>query len=55
MIAWESNYSPKQLAQIASFIKSIKGSKPAGAKEPQGELYDENMTATAATADSTKK
>jgi len=43
MISWQNNFSPKQIAQISSFIKSIQGSRPPGAKEPQGELFkDEN-------------
>ncbi len=41
MIAWQNNFSPKQMAQLSSFVKSIRGTKPAGAKEPQGELYVE--------------
>jgi cytochrome c oxidase cbb3-type subunit 3 len=55
MIAWESNYSPKQLAQLTSFIKSIRGSKPSGAKEPQGELFDESKTPNTTMTDTTKK
>lgn len=52
MIAWKDQLSAKQIAQIASFIKSIKGSHPANAKEPQGEIYTEE-TGTKTTADST--
>lgn len=56
MIAWESNFSPKQMAQLASYIKSLKGSNPPGAKEAQGELYTENAKAeTPANTDSTNK
>lgn len=46
MQSWKDSYSPKQMAQIVSFIKSIKGTNPPGAKEPQGELYKENLTTT---------
>lgn len=52
MQSWKDQFSAKQIQQIASYIKSIHGSKPAGAKEPQGTLYSE--TAGAAKADSTK-
>ena len=45
MISWKDQLSPTQIAQAASFIKSIKGSNPPGAKEPQGDLYVEE-TAT---------
>lgn len=57
MQAWESNFSPEQIAQIASYVKSLKGTKPANAKEPQGELYAEvkDSSVTKAVADSTKK
>lgn len=52
MVPWKDNYSAKELAQITSYIKSIKGSNPAGAKEPQGELYKD--AGAAAVSDSTK-
>jgi cytochrome c oxidase cbb3-type subunit III len=41
MIAWKDQLSPSQMSQIASYVKSIRGSNPPGAKEPQGELYTE--------------
>jgi cytochrome c oxidase cbb3-type subunit III len=37
MKAWQEDFSPKQLAQLASFIKSIHGSHPPNAKEAQGQ------------------
>jgi cytochrome c oxidase cbb3-type subunit 3 len=37
MIAWGKSLSPKQISEVSSFIKSLKGSNPAGAKAPQGE------------------
>ncbi len=51
MRAWKDDLSAKQIAQVASYIKSLRGSKPATPKEPQGELYKEDVVAT--TADST--
>jgi cytochrome c oxidase cbb3-type subunit 3 len=41
MQSWKDSYSPKQIAQLASYIKSIHGTKPAGGKEPQGILFEE--------------
>jgi len=41
MKSWKDDYSPAQIAQLASYIKSLKGTKPATAKEPQGEVYQE--------------
>lgn len=53
MIAWESQLSPLQIQQVASFVISLKGTNPSGAKEPQGEKCDNNATATPAVKDST--
>ncbi len=57
MKSWKDDFSAKQIAQIASYIESIHGTNPPGAKEKQGELYKADApTATpAATADATKK
>jgi cytochrome c oxidase cbb3-type subunit 3 len=38
MKSWKDDFSPKQLAQLASYIKSIHGSNPPNPKEPQGTL-----------------
>ena len=53
MKSWKDDYSPVQLAQLASYVKSLQGTKPAKPKEPQGVLYEEKASATKA-ADSTK-
>jgi cytochrome c oxidase cbb3-type subunit 3 len=53
MQSWKDNFSPKQIEQIASYVKSLHGSNPQGAKEPQGELYKEQATSAPA-ADSSK-
>ncbi|MCU0322213.1 MAG: hypothetical protein MUE72_07345, partial [Chitinophagaceae bacterium] len=58
MKSWKDDYGPMKMAQIASYIKSLKGTKPATPKAPQGELYAENATtttdSTATKVDSTK-
>jgi cytochrome c oxidase cbb3-type subunit 3 len=41
MQAWSSTYSPVQIQQLSSYIKSLKGTHPANAKAPQGDLYTE--------------
>ncbi len=41
MQPWKGTFTPVQIAQLTSYIKSIKGSKVANAKEPQGDLYKE--------------
>ena len=37
MVAWKGKLASKQILQVASYVQSLQGSKPAGAKEPQGE------------------
>lgn len=46
MLSWKQQLNPKQIQDVASFVISLKGTKPANAKLPQGTLYVE--------ADSTK-
>jgi len=46
MKSWKDDFSPVQIAELSSFIKSLHGSKPAGAKEPQGELFTEDGNTT---------
>ncbi len=47
MKSWKDDFSPKQIAELASYIKSLKGTTPAVPKEKQGELYTEDAgTAT---------
>lgn len=41
MPAWQNNFSGKQLAQLASFVESIKNTNVAGGKAPQGEKFVE--------------
>jgi cytochrome c oxidase cbb3-type subunit 3 len=50
MRSWKDDFSPIQLAQLASFIKSLEGSNPANAREPQGQLYEEGATPAADSA-----
>lgn len=41
MRSWKDDFSPVQMAQLSSYIKSLKGTNPPNAKEPQGDLYEE--------------
>ncbi len=36
MLAWQSKLTPKQMQEVASYIVSLKGTNPEGAKEAQG-------------------
>lgn len=55
MKSWEDDYSPVQIAQIASYVKSLGGTKPAKPKEPQGTLFQENTTTPATDSAKTDK
>jgi cytochrome c oxidase cbb3-type subunit 3 len=48
MQAWEKTYSPAQIKNIASYIKTLAGTNPANGKVPQGEPYEEESANTAA-------
>jgi cytochrome c oxidase cbb3-type subunit III len=39
MKAWQQDLGARQIHETASYIASLRGSKPANAKEPQGDLY----------------
>lgn len=54
MKSWKDDFSPVQIAQLSSFIKSLHGTKPATPKEPQGEIYKDG-DGVAPSADSTGK
>ncbi|HYC30009.1 MAG TPA: c-type cytochrome, partial [Chitinophagaceae bacterium] len=43
MKAWKDDFSPVQIAQLTSFIKSLSGSNPPNAKAKQGEIYTEEL------------
>ncbi len=45
MKSWKEDLSPMQIAQVTSYIKSLKGTNPPNGKAPQGDLYIENGVA----------
>lgn len=55
MKSWKDDYSPKQIARIASYILSLQGTKPADPKEPQGEIYESPQEKEAANAPETSE
>jgi cytochrome c oxidase cbb3-type subunit 3 len=58
MQSWQAMYSPAQMKDLASFVKSLQGSKPANPKAPQGDLATAAPAAAAppaAAADSAAK
>lgn len=57
MKSWKDDFSPIQIAQITSFIRTLKGTNPAKPKDKQGDLYTEEAVAgdsTAVVNDTTK-
>lgn len=52
MPQWQNAYSNKQLAQVASYVKSLKGTNPPNPKPAQGELYKEEAAPASPSADS---
>lgn len=50
MISWKSQLNPIQIQQVTSYILTLQGTNPPGAKEPQGEKMQQGTT-----ADSTAK
>lgn len=48
MPQWQTSYSNKQIAQVASYIISLHGTNPPGAKAPEGELFKKENAADAA-------
>lgn len=44
MKSWKEDFSPMQIAQLTSYIKSITGTNPANAKAPQGDLFTEESS-----------
>ncbi len=56
MKSWKDDYSPVQIAALATYVKSLHGTNPPNPKAPQGTLYVEEAGAGGkAAADSTKK
>jgi cytochrome c oxidase cbb3-type subunit 3 len=50
MKSWKDDFSPVQISQLSSFIKSLHGTKPANGKEPQGTIDNEPANPVDSTA-----
>lgn len=50
MKSWKDDFSPSQIAQIASYVKSLHGTNPPNGKAPQGTLYSDSTSTAAAPA-----
>jgi cytochrome c oxidase cbb3-type subunit 3 len=43
MQSWQSTFSPIQMQELASYIKTLKGTNPPNAKAPQGDLFKDEV------------
>ena len=43
MISWKDQLKPVEMHQVASYILSLQGTNPPNPKEPQGELYQQQV------------
>jgi cytochrome c oxidase cbb3-type subunit III len=41
MIPWQAQLGPSQMQEVASYIKTLKGTNPPNGKAPQGDVYKE--------------
>ncbi|AMA49190.1 MULTISPECIES: cbb3-type cytochrome c oxidase N-terminal domain-containing protein [Flavobacterium] len=48
MIAWKDQIKPSEIQKIASYVLSLQGTNPAGAKAPEGDLWEEGGVTKAA-------
>jgi cytochrome c oxidase cbb3-type subunit 3 len=48
MQSWAKNYTPKEINNLAGYIKTLKGTNPPNPKAPQGDLFIEDSTTTIA-------
>jgi cytochrome c oxidase cbb3-type subunit 3 len=39
MIAWQGQLNPEAMQKVSSYVMTLQGTKPANAKEPQGEVW----------------
>jgi cytochrome c oxidase cbb3-type subunit III len=48
MQSWSTKFNPKEISQLASYVKSIRGAKITNAKLPQGDMYAETVVTDSA-------
>jgi cytochrome c oxidase cbb3-type subunit 3 len=48
MISWKDEMKPNEMQAVISYIFTLQGSDPAGAKEPQGDLYTAEVSSVSA-------
>ena len=43
MVAWKGTLKPSEIQLVASYVLSLKGSNPKEPKEPQGDIWKEEV------------
>lgn len=51
MKSWKDDFTPTQIAQLSSYVKSIQNTNPPNARAPQGELYNDEPKPVADSAE----
>jgi cytochrome c oxidase cbb3-type subunit 3 len=51
MVAWKESLKPTEIQKVASYVLSLQGTKPAGGKAPEGDIWKEEGAAKPTTAD----
>jgi cytochrome c oxidase cbb3-type subunit 3 len=54
MQSWAIKFNPKEISELASYVKTLKGTNPPNPKAPQGDIYVEAGTAAPAATDTLK-
>lgn len=44
MISWQTVLTPKKMQEVASYVLSLQGTKPANPKAPEGNIYTDSST-----------
>ncbi len=52
MQSWASKFNPKEMSELSSFVKTLKGTNPPNGKAAQGDIYTESGTSISAGTDS---
>ena len=52
MQSWSTEYSPKEISFLASYVKTLHDTNPPNAKGPQGDIYTDEPTSSGTPADS---
>jgi cytochrome c oxidase cbb3-type subunit 3 len=55
MQSWAIKFNPKEMSEIASFVKTLRGTNPPNAKAKQGDLFVETTNGSVAIKDPTAK